>query len=98
VTDLLTVSQPSDGPLTLTFRGALGGSAAGAIWDRAIEAARGSGADVVLDLEQVTECDGVGLALITKADQLVRTAGRELSFTGASDELGELIRMARLEP
>jgi phospholipid/cholesterol/gamma-HCH transport system permease protein len=98
VSDALTVTPSDGGPVKLTFHGPLRGAEAGAVWNRVIEAVGDAETDVVFDLENVTECDGVGLALLTRADRLARTAGHATSFTGASEELDELIRMAQLEP
>ena len=94
MSDTLTVSNPDDGPVTLTFRGMLDDAAARSAWDQTLEVAGAAKGDVVFDLTAVTGCDGAGLALLAEADQKARAKGAKTSFQGASDGLTELLRMA----
>jgi phospholipid/cholesterol/gamma-HCH transport system permease protein len=82
----------------MVFRGPLDVETAAAVWAEAVEAALEPGGAVVLDVAGVTTCDGAGVGLLVEIDRRARGAGAETSLTGASDELGELLRMAQLAP
>jgi phospholipid transport system transporter-binding protein len=48
-------------------------------------------------LEEVTRCDSAALALLTYWSRLMRRDGRELVYSGLSDQLWSLIEVSDLD-
>lgn len=90
------VRQASNGVIAMTFRGPLDVAAVPALWQRALEHAGQATSELVLDLTDVTTCDGAGVGLLVEIDRIARASGTEVRVDGVSEELGELLRMARL--
>ncbi|MCP3902463.1 MAG: STAS domain-containing protein [Planctomycetes bacterium] len=96
--DGLSVNRDPGGALILAFRGPLDVKTTPALWSEATTAADAPGSTLVLDLDAVTTCDGAGVGLLVEADRRARAAGAETTVRGGSEELTELLRMARLAP
>ena len=96
--DALGSTRREDGSLTLVLNGALDLETAPRLWDRTLAEVDRPGPELVLDLSGVTTCDGAGLGLLTEADRRARAAGATSRVVGATDELAELLRLARLAP
>jgi phospholipid/cholesterol/gamma-HCH transport system permease protein len=84
--------------VTLAFRGPLDLDTAPNLWTEALAEAQRPGSGLTLDLTEVTACDGAGVGLLVEADRVARGAGADTRIVGASDDMAELLRMARLEP
>jgi phospholipid/cholesterol/gamma-HCH transport system permease protein len=97
VSKLVRIST-NTGVAELAFEGAFTSEPAQGAWKRVVEVAGGSASRVVFDLGNMTECDGIGLALLTDADRIARERGAETDFVGASEEIAELLRLAKLDP
>ena len=90
----LDIQGADGGGVRLVFVGELDTSAAQEVWDPALAAARAASGRVLIDLSGLERCDGVGLGLLGELD---RAASDGAEYVGARPEIGELLRMARLE-
>jgi len=98
VSDALTITRAPGGELTLVFNGPLDLESAPAVWTDAVREAASPGPALVLGLTAVTVCDGTGLGLLAEVERVATVAGADVRYAGASGELTELLRMARLDP
>jgi phospholipid/cholesterol/gamma-HCH transport system permease protein len=96
LSNALDVTNEPDGAVSLAFRGPLNIEEVRGLWEPAVREARQS-RTLVLELSEVTTCDGAGLGLLVEIDRAARAAGAEVRVAGASEEMAELLRMARLE-
>jgi phospholipid/cholesterol/gamma-HCH transport system permease protein len=95
-TSSATVSRDAGG-VRIRLRGELNTTLAESIWQEVVDAAAGATGTLTLDLSGVPSCDGVGVGLLVEADLAARERGAEVRVEGASDDLAELLTMARLE-
>lgn len=93
--DPISIEQTASGT-TITLRADLDGKLAETIWDRVIDAAKGARNTLTFDLAGMPSCDGIGVGLLAEADRVARTSGAEVRCEGASADILELLKMARL--
>lgn len=93
----LTITETGDG-VRLVFSGPLVMTAVPSLWTQSITAAGQARGEFIVDLERMDRCDGGGVGLLTEIDRVAREAGAAVTIVGASDELGELLTMARIDP
>ncbi|MHC4080010.1 MAG: ABC transporter permease [Planctomycetota bacterium] len=93
-----SVTRDPEGRVTLVFRGRLDIDTAPGVWAEVLSEVRQPGSGLTLDLTEVTGCDGAGVGLLVEADRAARGAGADTRLVGASDDMAELLGMARLEP
>ncbi len=92
--ETLRISQGEAGGVTIAISGPLDLETAPGVWDQAVRAATTATKELVLDLTGLGVCDGVGVGLLAELD---RSAPGQTRLDGGSDELHELLKMARLE-
>jgi phospholipid/cholesterol/gamma-HCH transport system permease protein len=93
----VTSVERTDESLRVTLRGRLDSATLPAAWTQVSEAlAQRTCERLIVDLSEVSYCDGAGLALLAQFRKQMASGGGDVNFEGGSPELRRLLEMSTL--